>query len=332
MATPPSKTGTTKPPARRRSPAKTPTKRGATKAAKPGAEPKATESAATPAVTTPPAAPAAPKPAPAKRGTARTRKAPAPKVTAAKSATAKPAASNPTKAVAKSKAKTAAKSKVAAFLAAPKDKAQAVVAALPDVTPKQAAVAAAATGGVLAAVGAAFFLWRASKADQPDYRLIERDGDFEIREYPALVTAVTETHGQRDAALNRGFDILAGYIFAKSRPGGKIAMTAPVLSDGSSTTRWRTRFIMPKGKARGDLPAAPANVTLESEPPRRAAAVRFSGRVDDAMLRAKEGALRSWLQLKNLPHEGTAEHAFYNSPMMPGPLRRNEVIVTLSSS
>jgi hypothetical protein len=196
---------------------------------------------------------------------------------------------------------------------------------------KRVAVVAAGTSGVLAAIGAAFFLWRASKADQPDYKLVERDGDFEIREYPGLVTAATEARGPRDAALERGFTVLADYIFAKSRRGEKIAMTAPVLSDGSSTSGWRTRFIMPAGKARADLPAPPSGVTLANEPPRRVAAVRFGGRAKDADLAAKEGALRSWLQLRAFPSEGRAEHAFYNSPVMPGPLRRNEVLITLST-
>ena len=198
-------------------------------------------------------------------------------------------------------------------------------------TIKQAAVVAASTGGVLAALGAAFFLWRASKADQPDYKLVERDGDFEIREYPGLVTAATEARGPRDAALERGFKILADYIFAKSRGGEKIAMTAPVLSDGSAKHGWRTRFIMPAGKARADLPSPPSGITLANEPPRRVAAVRFKGRADDADLAAKEGALRSWLQLRAFPSEGLAEHAFYNSPVMPGPLRRNEILITLST-
>ncbi|CAN5299421.1 hypothetical protein BH09PSE3_BH09PSE3_08300 [soil metagenome] len=198
-------------------------------------------------------------------------------------------------------------------------------------TVKQAAVVAAGTGGVIAAIGAAFFLWRASKADQPDYRLVERDGDFEIREYPAQVTAATEAQGPRDAALERGFKVLADYIFAKSRDGEKIAMSAPVLSDGSSKSGWRTRFIMPAGRARADLPAPPSGITLAIEPPRRVAAIRFPGRVGDADLAAKEGALRSWLQLRAFPSEGLAEHAFYNSPVMPGPLRRNEVLITLST-
>ena len=333
MATPPTKNGTTKPPTRRRSPVKAPAKRAAPPVRKSDAAAKPAMPVATAVEDNAPSAPASSKAAPASGAKTRARKDTAAKAPAAEA----PAKTRVTKAAAKTtkapaKPKTKAASRSNTVLAVPRQKARAAVAALPEVTPKQAAVAAAATGGVLAAVGAAFFLWRASKADQPDYRLIERDGDFEIREYPALVTAATDTHGQRHAALDRGFDILAGYIFAKSRPGEKIAMTAPVLSDGSNTTRWRTRFVMPKGKARGDLPTAPPNVTLESEPPRRAAAVRFSGRADDALLAAKEGALRSWLQLKDLPHEGKAEHAFYNSPMMPGPLRRNEVIVTLSTS
>lgn len=205
------------------------------------------------------------------------------------------------------------------------------VVAVPKPTAKQVAVVAAGTGGLIAAIGAAFFLWRSSKADQPDYKLIERDGDFEIREYPGLVTASTEARGPREASLERGFKILADYIFAKSREGERIAMIAPVLSDGSSTSGWRTRFIMPADKARADLPIPPAGVTLANEPPRRIAAVRFAGRAGDADLSTKEGALRSWLQLRALPSEGRAEHAYYNSPLMPGPLRRNEVLITLST-
>lgn len=216
---------------------------------------------------------------------------------------------------------------------APLAKVRDVVAAVPvpEITPRKAAIAAAGIGGVAAAIGTALFLWRASKADQPAYRVVEQEGNFEVREYPALVVASTEERGPRADALNRGFDTLAGYIFAKNRPGRKISMTAPVLSDGSDTTAWRTRFIMPHGEARSDLPKPPSGVVLENESPRRVAAVRFPGRATDDLLAEMEGALRSWLQLRALPSEAKAEYAFYNSPMMPGPLRRNEVLVTLST-
>lgn len=199
--------------------------------------------------------------------------------------------------------------------------------ALPDVQPRTGVFAAL---GTLAVVGGAFFMWRASKAEEPNFQTIESDGAFEIRKYPARVTAGTEHRGQRKAALNEGFRALADYIFAKSRKGEKLPMTAPVLSDSDGDGSWRTRFIMPTGKARGELPAPPSGVELTVEPAARVAAVRFSGRADEKTLDTKEGALRSWLQLKSLPSEGKAVHAYYNAPFLPSPLRRNEVLIVLS--
>jgi hypothetical protein len=199
--------------------------------------------------------------------------------------------------------------------------------ALPEAPPRAGLIAAL---GTLAAVGGAFFVWRASRAEEPDYQVLESDGAIEIRRYKPMVTAGTEQRGQRSQALNDGFRVLADYIFAKSRPGAKLPMTAPVLSDTDGGGSWRTRFIMPAGKARGELPATPEGVELASEPSARVAAIRFSGRADDATLETKENALRSWLQTRSLPHEGRAVHAFYNAPFLPGPLRRNEVLVVLS--
>ena len=199
--------------------------------------------------------------------------------------------------------------------------------ALPDVPPRAGIFAAL---GTLAAVGGAFFVWRASRTDEPRYQTIESDGPIEIRKYPALVTAGTEVRGQRQPALTEGFRTLADYIFAKSRKGDKIPMTAPVLSDTDRDGSWRTRFIMPAGAARAALPIPPSGVELVSEPPARVAAIRFSGRADDATLDTKEGALRSWLQLRGLPNEGKAVHAFYNAPVLPGPFRRNEIMIVLS--
>jgi len=313
MATPPSK----KPPA----------KRGASVPAKPTRAPRARVTASEPVESKAVEAAVAPPVVP-KRKPGRPRKVQPVVAPAAVPVVAKPQTA---KAPAPKRARTVkvVTTKPAAIVT----KARAAIASMPvpEVTPRNAAIAAVSVGGVVAAVGAAVFLWRATKADQPDYRVVEQDGDFEIREYPALVTAMTEERGPRADALNRGFDTLAGYIFAKTRPGRKISMTAPVLADGSDKSAWRIRFIMPKGEARSDLPNPPAGVTLETEAPRRVAAVRFSGRANDALLVEKEGALRSWLQLRSLPSEAKAEHAFYNSPMMPGPLRRNEILVTLSS-
>jgi DNA gyrase inhibitor GyrI len=196
-----------------------------------------------------------------------------------------------------------------------------------DVPPRTGVFAAIGTAAVVAG---AFFVWRASRAEEPRYQTVESDNTIEVRKYPSLVTAGTEHRGERQAALTEGFRALADYLFAKSRAGARLPMTAPVLSDTDGDGSWRTRFVMPTGKARAELPKPPAGVELMAEPARRVAVIRFSGRADDATLAAKEGALRSWLQIRGLPSEGRAVHAYYNAPFLPGPMRRNEVMIVLS--
>jgi DNA gyrase inhibitor GyrI len=187
-----------------------------------------------------------------------------------------------------------------------------------------------AIGGV-AAVAASAYLYarREARAAQPGYRVVERAGAIEIRDYPALLVAQSEDPGDRKSSLDRGFRKLARYIFAKSREGEKIAMTAPVLHDAAAPGRWRTRFIMPAGYRRDTLPAPAAGVDIADVPARRVAAIRFNGRVDDAALTRREADLRAWLAARGLSG-GAAEYAFYNSPFVAAAMRRNEVLIPLA--
>jgi len=58
--------------------------------------------------------------------------------------------------------------------------------------------------------------------------------------------------------------------------------------------------------------------------------VSFSGRWSDALLAEQEDRLRGWLSKRGVKSRSEPEYAFYNSPMIPGPLRRNEVWLALS--
>ena len=146
----------------------------------------------------------------------------------------------------------------------------------------------------------------------------------------------------RKSALGEGFRRLADYIFAKSRDGEELAMTVPVVQDGGDPMAsdpplfddelegaWRTRFVMPSGRAKADLPNPPEGVELIDLPPRKVAVVSFAGRADDRMLAEQEDRLRGWLARRGETSEAEPEYAFYNSPMIPGPLRRNEVWLPL---
>jgi hypothetical protein len=57
--------------------------------------------------------------------------------------------------------------------------------------------------------------------------------------------------------------------------------------------------------------------------------VSFHGRPDDRDLAEQEDRLRGWLARNGERAESEPEYAFYNSPMIPGPLRRNEVWLAL---
>ena len=210
-----------------------------------------------------------------------------------------------------------------------------------DKTMKRGLAGAAVAGAAL--IGGALYIMQERKTEEPDYRAIRTDGDFQIRDYPSITVAETIVQGARKAALSAGFGIIADYIFAKSRPGETIAMTVPVMQDSGDPMAsdpplfddelegaWRTRFVMPAGRTVSDLPAPPASIDLVDLPPRRVAVVSFSGWADDRMLAEAEDRLRGWLARNGEKSEAEPEYAFYNSPVIPGPLRRNEVWLPLS--
>ena len=204
-------------------------------------------------------------------------------------------------------------------------------------------IAGAAAAGV-ALIGGAIYVWREKQTEEPDYRALMSEGDFQIREYPAMTVAETVVHGPRRKALGAGFRVLADYIFAKSRDGEQLPMTVPVMQDPGDPMAsdpplfdddiieggWRTRFVMPGGREADDLPEPPEGVELVELPARRVGVVSFAGRPGDRELAAEEDRLRGWLARHDEASEAEPEYAFYNSPMIPGPLRRNEVWLALS--
>lgn len=201
-----------------------------------------------------------------------------------------------------------------------------------------------ATGGLaagaLVGLGIAYVL-REKAAPKPDYRVLVSEGDLQIRSYPAIKVAETVISGPRKEALNNGFRLLAAYIFAENREGEKIPMTAPVLQDAGNPMAsdpplfddeldgaWRVRFILPDDLT--DPPAPPEGISIVDVPARRVGAATFHGTAHDDRLEAAEDRLRGWLTRHGEEVvKCDPEYAFYNSPMIPPPLRRNEVLLPL---
>jgi len=179
-----------------------------------------------------------------------------------------------------------------------------------------------------------------SNVETPDYEVLAKDGEIEIRQYGAMIVAEANVEGERQQAIGRGFRIIADYIFGNNlaseevamtapvtqQPSEKIAMTTPVTQqpDGSS---WKVRFIMPSKYTMETLPK-PINPAVEliEIPPKRFAAIRFSGFANQQSLDRHTAQLQEYLGQQNLIPISTPTYAFYNAPWTLPFMRRNEVI------
>jgi hypothetical protein len=113
--------------------------------------------------------------------------------------------------------------------------------------------------------------------------------------------------------------------------GEKIAMTAPV-GQTREGAAWKVRFTMPAEYTMATLPR-PNNesVKLAATPPKRMAAIRFSGVADGEGLAENEAKLRDYLRAHGLQPKGAAQYAFYDPPWTLPWNRRNEVMVEVPS-
>ncbi|WP_299193431.1 heme-binding protein [uncultured Erythrobacter sp.] len=207
-----------------------------------------------------------------------------------------------------------------------------------------------AVGVSLAAIGGAALHAQYRDTEEPSYEVVTSDKRFELREYAPMIVAEVTHEGDRRRASGASFRRLAAYIFAQDRPAGgeaiamtspviqervdqdeRIEMTSPVLQEETGMGKWRTRFVMPARFTMETLPQPPADIALVEVPSRRVAAVRFSGVARSSDLAIMEERLSQWVDAQGLIPVGSFEYAFYDAPMVPGPMRRNEVLIEVAA-
>ena len=165
-----------------------------------------------------------------------------------------------------------------------------------------------------------------SKYETPDYQVVEKDGAFEIRDYPALTVVSTPMQKRGE---DGSFMKLFRFISGRNEHSQKISMTTPVLMTG--TESGTMSFIVPKDVAEHGVPAPSSpDVTVSTKPAARYAVYRFSGPSKPEPSEAASKKLLSWATSKNLPISGSPLYAYYNPPWTPGFMRRNEVLIHLS--
>lgn len=192
---------------------------------------------------------------------------------------------------------------------------------------------------VAAAIGAGPLM---SGVEQPEYTVTTSDGAVEIRSYGPMIAAEAVVEGERKAAINEGFRLIAAYIFGANKPNLKIDMTAPVQQQKQTVAMtapvtqqrigdaWTVRFIMPKSWTLETLPTpTDARVSLKPIPARRVAVIKFTGFASSEAIEKRSDELSRYASEHKLSTSGPPVLAFYNPPWTLPFLRRNEVMLEL---
>lgn len=182
--------------------------------------------------------------------------------------------------------------------------------------------------------------------ERAKYTVVEREGNFELRQYEPHLVAETIVEGDFDEVGNEGFRRLFDYISGKNRKQQSISMTAPVSQEADSEKismtapvnqvrvggKYRITFLMPAKYTMETLPEPlDTRVELKEVPGQLIAALRYSGTWSRDRYEKKKVRLQALMRQKGLEPAGEAIFARYNPPFMPWFLRRNEVLIPVEN-
>ena len=77
-----------------------------------------------------------------------------------------------------------------------------------DKTIKRGLAGAAVAGAAL--IGGAFFVLQERKTEEPDFRALKTDGDFQIRDYPAMIPNPALSAALRGPCTTVSATVIAG--------------------------------------------------------------------------------------------------------------------------
>jgi hypothetical protein len=182
---------------------------------------------------------------------------------------------------------------------------------------------------ILALAAASLPRCDASAVEEARYKVIQKSGTFELREYEPQIVAETVVEGGFEEAGDTGFKRLFGYISGDNVMKRPIPMTAPVNQEGEGN-RWVISFVMPSEFTMENLPLpTDRSVALRRIPPRMVAAISYSGTWKRSGFEEQRGRLEELIRKRGLRPAGEYIYARYDPPFKPWFLRHNEVLVTV---
>lgn len=186
----------------------------------------------------------------------------------------------------------------------------------------------------------------AMATEEAPYTVLKSDDIFELREYPTQILAEIIVDGDLEGAGNKAFRPLFRYISGENRSRGKIAMTAPVsqeqkgekismtapVSQQSAEGKWAVSFMMPASYTMETLPIPDdPNIKLRQVAARRVVAVRYSGFWSEEKYLLHKEKLEKWIKENRYTVTGEPVWARYNPPFTLWFMRRNEILIPVTT-
>jgi SOUL heme-binding protein len=184
-------------------------------------------------------------------------------------------------------------------------------------------------------------------AEEPDYSVVRKLGNIELRSYAPYTVAEVLIQGAPTEVGTQAFPILAGYIFGKNKDARqfpmtspviqsaqsrKLAMTAPVIQTPGSGGIW-VQFVLPKGVNAANAPKPlDARVSVRDVPAFEVAVIRYSGFWSDANYSDHLAQLQAALTQAAVVWTGEPMYSRYNAPYTPWFMRRNEIWLQIAPS
>ena len=163
------------------------------------------------------------------------------------------------------------------------------------------------------------------------YKVVRRDGKFELRDYPALSVVETPMGSGGSNGANGGFNRLFRFITGGNEAEQKIAMTTPVFMSGGDTNKTMA-FVMPSGERMGQVPKpTDALLSVRQLEPGRFAVLLYSGGRNAEKEAEAERRLKSWMEAERLSAKPPPVFGYFDPPWTPAFLRRNEVMLLTES-
>lgn len=177
--------------------------------------------------------------------------------------------------------------------------------------------------------------------EEPEYRVVTREGDREIRRYAPYLMATTRSAGNFESSQGAMFRRLAAYIFGRNQKREVVEMTVPVLSNpelipmsapvvmSQDGEGWSMAFVLPSRFTRETVPVpTDPRVTISERPAEEVAVIRFSGSASEDRVEREASRLLAWIgERTDYRVTGPFRYAGYDPPFSVPFLRRHEVMV-----